>query len=219
MKLQQLKDQFKQLSGLSKTDSKTVRAYIKAKPEFNDLMLDLRRKDCWTELVARLEASQHGFTLDTDEWVEPIPQKPVKRSPGRRRRVSKRASELVLSSQIIPVKQPVKVEEEAQTSSWQSFPLIESNLDDDEKELIEWCCPSFDWYAPYTYKAHRQLFKALKARFRQPDGSLKHEVANEAVIILQQQLAAEFDASFTYTYEYNEGVLDLLLSEEYKLVA
>jgi hypothetical protein len=106
----------------------------------------------------------------------------------------------------------------AEETTWFEEPLGQDNeLDEDYKEFIQWCVPSFDWNAPYTNKAHRQLFKSMKAVFRNFDGSIKNEIANRAVLEVEQSLYDACTGTFSGVIDDDE-VSTFLFSKAYKEV-
>jgi hypothetical protein len=122
-------------------------------------------------------------------------------------KVSKFIIDSVNSSQV--AEEPVE---------WFNEPL--SEYDDlnvvfsEYKEFIEWCAPSFDWDAPYTNKAHRQLFKSMKAVFRNSDASIKNEIANKTVIQLERWV---YDCvTGTFSGSLDDSVYEFLINRTYK---
>lgn len=78
--------------------------------------------------------------------------------------------------------------EEDEWEKW-AFPLQDDeDMNPYHKEFIELLAPNFDWSKNYTRKAHRELSKTLKAKFRNSDGSLSDELGNDAVIYILQTL-------------------------------
>lgn len=92
-------------------------------------------------------------------------------------------------------------------------------VDEEELEFINHFVPEFDPLAPYTYKAHRQLFKKLKAALRNSDGSIKDELANTLVIYLEGRLFSHSVNDSSYIPEIPEDdVWDYLENKTYKTV-
>lgn len=109
------------------------------------------------------------------------------------------------------VQECVKVNEEAE-EEWVAFPLAEADLlDEYEINFIKWCSPDFDWSAPYTHKVHRQLFKTMKSKFRNIDGTLNNEVANNAVLELEDWVYCFMTSQTSELYGKDENVTNYII--------
>lgn len=110
------------------------------------------------------------------------------------------------------------IKEEVNEVEWEAYPLEENDLvEDDERKFISYLVPDFDWSKNYTAKDHRQLFKSMKAYFRNPDGSIKDETGSKVVLLLEQWIYSVI----THTegpeeYGFAEYYTDYLFNEEYK---
>ena len=88
------------------------------------------------------------------------------------------------------VVEELEVEKNPQ-DNWVSFILVEDDMiDEDYFSFINYFVPDFNLEEEYTPKRHRQLFKQLKSQFRNPDGSIKDELGNEAALFIEHNLNA-----------------------------
>lgn len=72
---------------------------------------------------------------------------------------------------------------------WEEYPLGENDLVGEEFKLfIERYAPDFDFTKDYTFKSHRQLFKTIKSKFRNTDGSINDQKANDLTLYLEALL-------------------------------
>lgn len=101
--------------------------------------------------------------------------------------------------------------------TWEAYPLGESDLlDEEEINFISAMAPQFDWDAPYTFKAHRQLFKTLKSKFRNSDGTITDEIGNKAVLEIERWIYSFMTGTNCESYGENNEIVEYLLKEGYK---
>lgn len=74
-------------------------------------------------------------------------------------------------------------------TTWEEYPLEENDVvNEDFRLFIEKYAPNFDFKADYTFKLHRQLFKTIKSKFRNSDGSINDQKAADLAMYLEQFL-------------------------------
>lgn len=107
--------------------------------------------------------------------------------------------------------------EEAAVEEWQAFPLADSDLlDEEEVNFITYLSPDFEWDSLYTHKEHRRLFKLIKSKFRNQDGTIKDEKGNNAAIEIERWIYSFMTQTECEGYGENDEVMEYLIKEEYK---
>lgn len=99
----------------------------------------------------------------------------------------------------------------------EDFSILENDaISSTEKEFISYHIPNWDFGVTYTPKLHRQLFKNLKAKFRNSDGSIKDELGNKAAIMLEDWFSAVFTNGESTLFGKDDNVMNYLYEEGYK---